>query len=66
MVKPCARVQVDLAQRTVGHDRVCGRPLVLLVVADEVLDCRCDAVGLQAVDVGGSQDACDASLNVVQ
>ena len=38
--------QVDLSQSTVGNDGVCGSPLVLLVIADEVLNRSRNAIGL--------------------
>jgi hypothetical protein len=50
------RCQVQLAKRALVDAGVDGEPLGLGVVADEVLDGRGDALGLDALDVGGGED----------
>ena len=49
------RLQVQLVQRALVHDRVHDQPIRLLVVAGEVLERRSHAPALHALDVGGRQ-----------
>jgi hypothetical protein len=51
------RHQVNLSQSPRPNLNVDGESLVFLVIAYEVLDCRADAVGLKALDIGGREVA---------
>src|SRR5690606_13766788 len=51
------RNQMQLAKSPLGHYLVHNEPAGLLIIGDEVLDSGGDAVGLDCIDVGGSEFA---------
>lgn len=58
------RVQVYLPKGALGHDRLRTIALVLLVIADEMLDGGSNALRLKAINICGSQRACTHALSI--